>query len=447
MLSSSMKAINLSSQRLCLWAVVACGYVAVASGAATVSSGFRRSASLASGSGARQPGAPGSFGLPLPFESFINNEAPGSLALVAQGAKGTATTVSSQAPATKKSQEHPLVLLEENEGTIDENEHHVIRVNTTDNSAGAGVAAAAATASKLNSTGSIAANASSAVGKAKQLPPVVAKSWFSMVTFALVIKSLCMMSNVMFQASPLPQIQTFYKDKDTSDTDPAPFISILGASWQWCFYGTFAFLVTAKSGFLVLVYSNVVGASMGLFYIYGFQCNCHNEKCLQKLHMYYQIVGAIVLFQVAALCSLPWERALFFSGLVSSLCSMVSSVSLLSTVGVIFETKCSKSINEAMLGVSMISSTLWIICGVILSDAWIICPNCISVTVNLFTVGLCIYFPRDVTQGNQFFPPVDEKVEQRSGDCVADEASTLMDKADVKGRYGTAPTAGTGESW
>ena len=132
------------------------------------------------------------------------------------------------------------------------------------------------------------------------------------------------------------QVQQFQKLGDTGEADSAPFMSILYAGWQWhgsqscavtgndctsagldprCFYGTFAYFVTQKSGFLVspgamckvydvyarsfvsvfcmadslrsslmvsgtlrLFYSNIAGAVLGIYYVWGFQRNCRDNK-------------------------------------------------------------------------------------------------------------------------------------------------------------------------
>ena len=58
---------------------------------------------------------------------------------------------------------------------------------------------------------------------------------------------------MMREVSPYSQVAEFASKQDTGEADSAPLISILYGGCQWCFYGTFAYESTYKSGFLVLV--------------------------------------------------------------------------------------------------------------------------------------------------------------------------------------------------
>lgn len=243
------------------------------------------------------------------------------------------------------------------------------------------------------SNGHVVHNTTSGTSAKQKLKPV---SWFALTfSFAFIIKTLCMVSNVFFQVSPLPQVLTFDKQGDTAEADAAPLISILYGGCQWCFYGFFAFVVTSKSGFLVLVYSNVVGAILGLYYMWVFQRNCINKQSLKKLHMYYQVASALTLMQVCAILVLPTTRALFFCGLVASVCSVMGSCSLLATLPTVLETRCSATINLPFLITGFIGAILWLVCGFILWDVLIMGPQLVSLTFQCVAFSLILYFPRD----------------------------------------------------
>jgi len=237
------------------------------------------------------------------------------------------------------------------------------------------------------------------IRKQKLLP----RSWFYVTfSFAFVVKAMCMLSNVAFQVSPIPQINAFHKMGDTGEADAAPFISILYGGCQWCFYGLFAFLVTKKSGFLVLVYSNVMGAFLGVYYIWGFQRNCRNKASLRMLFRYYKAVSTLAFLQIAAMLVFPKERALFFCGLVSSVCSVVGACSLLTALPTVLKTKCSSSINLPLLVVGVASSCLWLLCGFILWDAWIVVPNSLGMVCQLSLLVVVFRFPmRGVVDGTE----------------------------------------------
>lgn len=314
-----------------------------------------------------------------------------------------------------------------------------------------------------------------------QKQPLTDRSWFSFLrfsfSFAFVVKALCMMCNIFYQASPLPLISEFKAKGDTGDADLAPFIATAYGGWQWCFYGLFAYIVTQKSGFLVLVYSNVVGATFGLYYVYAFHLHCRNSKMLQKSSKYYMVLGFLVLIQFIAIMVSQPVHALFFSGLISSVWSTIGSLALVTTVPKVYETKNSKSLPTPLLMVGEVSAILWLVCGVVLWDPWITFPNAFALGVCTFALYLCWKFPASGCEMDE-----DEAVatatdiqdnassEYGDGDALDQRASplqramdfvhlsgnretqSLQSHAATSGRYGATKfkrtsTGGTGDSF
>ncbi|CAE7839767.1 SWEET7B [Symbiodinium sp. CCMP2592] len=266
------------------------------------------------------------------------------------------------------------------------------------------------------------------------------------LSLALIVKALCMLSNMLCYVSPLPQVQQFQKQGDTGEADSAPFMSILYAGWQWCFYGTFAYFVTQKSGFLVLVYSNVAGAVLGIYYVWGFQRNCRDNKALQQLHLYFRAVGVIVCLQCLAICSLTRGNALFFSGLMSSLSSIVSATSLCSTLPKVIKTQCSASINVELLTVGLCSSVLWVSCGLMLWDMWITVPNLFCITIQLVCGFFVLLFPRE-EEGDLVHRPSRSPVcawllpAEHDDEAQAEEHTSMSSRPTLAGRTAAAAAA------
>jgi len=315
-------------------------------------------------------------------ESVTKGEAPVEHpAPVAAAAAPTPAVIVKKASSTSPG---PMSLMEASES------HVTVKVNGTGAGAGTGatLVAAASTAASNGTAGGV---------RGKQ--PLTTKSWFAFLrftlSFAFVIKTLCMASNVVFQVSPFPMVRSWREKQGTGEADAAPFVSLAYGGCQWCFYGLFAFIVTTKSGFLVLVYSNVCGATLGIYYVIMYGKYCSNEAMRYRYSLYLQIAGAIVAVQAGAMLMFPAERALFFVGLVSSVCSVVVSFSMLATVPVVLATKCSKSMPLPCLLASLISAFLWITCGVLLWDPWITFPNLFGVLVVGFALGLCYKYPAD----------------------------------------------------
>jgi len=207
------------------------------------------------------------------------------------------------------------------------------------------------------------------------------------LTFALVIKSMCLAGNVLVQVSPFSQVKRWESRGDTGEVDPAPYVSIAFGGWQWCFYGSFAFLVTQRSGFLILVHSNCLGAVLGTYYAITFYRNCRNLEMLDSFHRYLSAVASLVVLQACQLCVLPPERALFVTGLISSFCSFVGAMSMLVVVPQVIRTRDSKAIAGPLVVANMLSAIVWCICGWMLEDLLVAGPNVIAT----LSSGMCVY--------------------------------------------------------
>lgn len=299
--------------------------------------------------------------------------------------------------------------------------------------------------------------------------PIAALGWFAWlrVTLSLgfVVKSLCMMCNIFYQASPLPLITEYRFKGDTGDADLAPFIATAYGGWQWCFYGLFAYVVTGKSGFLVLVYSNFVGATLGLYYVYSFNLNCKDKDMIDRRQTYYYVLATIVTVQFFAIMSLQPVKALFFCGLISSAWSTIASASLVATVPRVFETRNSKSLPLPLLVMGTVSAMLWILCGIMLWDPWITFPNMFALCVCVFALYLCYIFPADGGCDEYICDSDGEKEDcdavphgidvERASPALLQRALGLVsrsalssDAKDGAGTYGAAcGTGGTGDSF
>lgn len=243
------------------------------------------------------------------------------------------------------------------------------------------------------------------------------QSWFTLFTFAFIVKGLCMLSSFLNQVSPIPQVMRFNKVGDTGDVDAAPFMSMLYGGFQWSLYGFFAFIVTQRSGFLVLVYSNIFGGTLGVCYIYAFHRNCTNPESLRRLFIYYKIAAFLASMQLLAMLLLDTQNALFFCGLLSSICGMIGACSLLTTMPQVVRTRCSSSINVPLLYCGMISASLWLLCGIMLRDPWMTGPNIIGLMLLCCALAAVLIFPREPT-----------KLQTISNEMTSKKEATYTDK-------------------
>lgn len=206
-------------------------------------------------------------------------------------------------------------------------------------------------------------------------------------SFATMVKALCMAGNVLVQVSPFPQVKRWERRGCTGEADAAPYVSIAFGGWQWCYYGLFAWLLTKRSGFLILVHSNFLGALLGSYYTVTFFRNCRDEASRQSLHLYLSAVSALVLLQACAVAVLPVERALFLTGLVSSFCSFVGAMSMLVTLPTVIRTQDSRPIPGPLVFANLLCSLVWCVCGWMLDDPLIAAPNVAA----FLSSGACVY--------------------------------------------------------
>jgi hypothetical protein len=218
-------------------------------------------------------------------------------------------------------------------------------------------------------------------------------SLFQSITCFMVLKVACMTSNLFFQVSPYSLVKKWITEESTGQADPAPIVAICFGCCQWNFYGTFAWYVTGKTGFLVIVYANAIGMFLGAFYVTSFQRHCKSVTALTKLHFYYKVISCLITVQIIAILLMPVTKALFFSGLVSSSCTIMGAVSPLTYVPLVYKSGSSAPLPRALVYSLFGSSVLWFSCGLILWDICLYGPNFASTCVASYLISLCWYYP------------------------------------------------------
>jgi len=212
----------------------------------------------------------------------------------------------------------------------------------------------------------------------------IARPAFTLLGF---IKTLCMISNVVFQISPLPEAMSWETRENTGDTEPAPLVGIWFCGWQWCFYGIFAWYETGVSGFLVLVEANLSGGVLGTYYLWTFYRNCKRERELNNLKGYVGFAACLVFAQSFSLLACKIRSALFFAGFVASGCAILCSASILMPIPECIQTRSSAAISTPVVLAMAGSGTLWLICGYMLDDPHIAVPQCVA----LCSCALCLW--------------------------------------------------------
>lgn len=206
------------------------------------------------------------------------------------------------------------------------------------------------------------------------------------------LKALCILSSVLTQLAPLPAVlkagdSKILENPDSTVKGPLKersaalfcYLSLFFSALQWCFYGLSAFAFTAKSGFLVLVYANLLGVFLGIFYIRTVAASTFFSQDFLLL----KLVSGLSLIQLVSFHFLGPPTGLLCSGILASAFSVLLSATPLATL----KTNPKNAPPASFLLVSTLSSLLWTACGFMLHDAWILIPNGIGLLIGSACVG------------------------------------------------------------
>jgi hypothetical protein len=217
--------------------------------------------------------------------------------------------------------------------------------------------------------------------------------WLQYITFGAIVKVSCIIGNVLSQLSPYPSVKKFRTKGDTGDFDALPLVSIGFNGLQWCFYGLFAWWITGNHAFMILLYANICGAIAGTYYTYYFHHLCRCEKGFSWLCRYYNIIIGILLSQALAAVVLPMRSAMFFEGFMASICSVAVAISPIACLKTVLRTGSTEAMPRELAFVSLISAVLWLTCGIMLVDWWIIVPNIVGIFAGLLAMALLYIYP------------------------------------------------------
>merc|ERR1719506_198969 len=216
--------------------------------------------------------------------------------------------------------------------------------------------------------------------------------WLRLLSFSFLLKAAAIMSSVVLTLSPLRIIMKIQYEKDTLTYAPYCFFCVAVCGFQWCCYGTFAFLVTANYGFLILVYSNVLGVVMGTYYVYTYWCNITDATRRKQFYNCCYVAAAIYAFEATVVPSTSHARALLIVGTMSACMSVGVSSAPLAELKTILKTRDASSIPQDISMASFAASILWLACAVLLHDMWILVPNVAGLVLGGFQLFLLFVY-------------------------------------------------------
>eukprot|EP00392_Amoebophrya_sp_AT5.2_P002764 g2769.t1 len=220
--------------------------------------------------------------------------------------------------------------------------------------------------------------------------------WLRFLTFGCMIKGLSIASSLCTQFAPLPEVAQIISVKNTGCKESLSYVCIACTGMQWCLYGISAYLYTGNHGFLVVVYANIVGACMGVYYSFSF-FRFVSEASMQfaRMKLYMTLGVSAFLLQLLLFFRLPHEQCLLASGCVSATLSVLVTISPLATLPTVLESRSVESMPVELSVVSFVSSWLWLACGLLLNDWWILIPNIVGILVGVVTCYLIFGYSKE----------------------------------------------------
>jgi uncharacterized protein with PQ loop repeat len=213
------------------------------------------------------------------------------------------------------------------------------------------------------------------------------------LTFEFILKVLAIGSNVLLQLSPMRLVTEFRLRKSTGDLSVFPLIALTACGFQWSFYGYFAFNVTGNSGFLMLVYANILGFVLGCYYVLNFTIYSNQRSTWAILRDPTLIILSIMFMIEVVWCNgtRNFETSLKFSGGLSALLSVLVSASTMVAIPKVLSSNSLESLPVDMVVASFGSSVLWLACGYLLGDPWVWAPNASGVIIGAMQIGVILH--------------------------------------------------------
>lgn len=213
-----------------------------------------------------------------------------------------------------------------------------------------------------------------------------------LLSFSFLLKAGAIMSSVILTLSPLRAVWKMQETKSTLNYPPYTFFCVAACGLQWCAYGSFAFIVTNNYGFLILVYSNVLGVIMGTYYCYTYYSNIRDEHRRGQLMTCLYAAAANFAFEGIVIPTLPHPRALLIVGTLSAFYSVLVSFAPVADVNRILGKGDISGMPKDVVLASFVASILWFGCALLLHDTWILVPNFFGLVLGGIQIFILAYF-------------------------------------------------------
>lgn len=106
------------------------------------------------------------------------------------------------------------------------------------------------------------------------------------------------------------------------------------------------------------------------------------------MKMYYWASGALCAFQCIVLWDMHAETSLLITGCVAAVLSVLVSASPMFDLHNVIRSRSARCWPQDLIFASFFSGLLWISCGVMLNDLWILVPNIVGFFMGAIQLGI-----------------------------------------------------------
>jgi len=181
------------------------------------------------------------------------------------------------------------------------------------------------------------------------------------------IKGLAMGSSYMQHLAPMISVLPMLRRRSVFGRDPGPFVALAFNCSHWCLYGLFGFVYTGDWQRLIMVYSNILGSLLGIFYTIVYRINCDSSAGRARWYFYLRLAALIAGVEAFVLLTWPARRT-------------------------VLQTRSSASMPADLVIASLVSNLLWLACGAIVADGFLVVSSIVNICAGLVSLSFVVRF-------------------------------------------------------
>jgi len=213
------------------------------------------------------------------------------------------------------------------------------------------------------------------------------------VALKLILPGVAIGSSIFQAFSPLQSVLRMTREKSVGEQESLPFVSLAFSCAHWCLYGLLSWILAGDASLLVLLYANVFGTFLGIFYATVFQRTCKDNMKLGKLNASWKTVAAILASEIAiALLLNSKAAALSLFGWTSTILSVCLAVAPLAALPTILRTRSVTSMPKDLILATLLASTAWLLTGLTIGDSFVVATNAVNTAISCLNVTIMVMF-------------------------------------------------------